>query len=38
MLAGLYGLWIAWGKPLREWVRVGAIVAIAPVDLGADAT
>jgi len=31
VLAGLYGLWIAWGKPLREWQRVGALVAIAPV-------
>jgi len=31
LLAGLYGLWLAWGRPLREWIRVGAIVAIAPV-------
>ena len=31
VLAGLYGLWIAWGTPLREWLRVGAIVAIAPL-------
>ena len=31
LLAGIYGLWIAWGKPLREWIRVGAIVAFAPV-------
>jgi hypothetical protein len=31
LLAGLYGLRLAWGKPLREWVRVGAIVAFAPV-------
>jgi hypothetical protein len=31
LLAGLYGLWLAWGKPLREWVRVGVIVAFAPV-------
>ena len=31
VLAGVYGVWIAWGKPLREWIRVGAIVAFAPV-------
>ena len=31
LLAGVYGLWMVWGKPLREWVRVGAIIAIAPV-------
>jgi hypothetical protein len=31
VLAGLYGLWLAWGRPLREWVRVAAIVAIAPL-------
>ncbi len=31
LLAGVYGLWMAWGQPLREWVRVGAIIAIAPV-------
>lgn len=31
VLAGAYGLWLAYGKPLREWVRIGAIVAIAPV-------
>jgi hypothetical protein len=31
LLAGFYGLWIAWGKPLREWVRVAAIMAVAPV-------
>jgi len=31
LLAGLYGIWMAWGRPLREWVRVGATVAIAPV-------
>ena len=31
VLAGLYGLWMAWGKPLGAWVRAGALVAIAPV-------
>nr|MBA3746704.1 hypothetical protein [Solirubrobacterales bacterium] len=31
VLAGLYGLWIAWGKPLRAWVRVSVLVAFAPV-------
>ncbi len=31
VLAGLYGLWIAWGRALREWLRVAAIAAIAPV-------
>ena len=31
VLAGLYGIRIAWGRPLREWVRVGAIMSIAPV-------
>ncbi len=31
VLAGLYGIWLAWGRPLREWVRVGAIMSIAPV-------
>jgi hypothetical protein len=31
LLAGAYGVWIAWGKPLREWVRVAALAAIAPV-------
>jgi hypothetical protein len=31
LLAGAYGVWIAWGKPLRAWVRVAAIAAIAPV-------
>jgi hypothetical protein len=31
VLAGLYALRIAWGRPLREWVRTGLIVAIAPV-------
>ena len=31
LLAGIYGLWLVAGKPLREWVRVGAIIAIAPV-------
>ncbi len=31
LLAGLYGLWVAWGKPLREWVKVSVIMAIAPV-------
>lgn len=31
VLAGLYALWIVWGRPLRQWVRAGAIVAVAPV-------
>ncbi len=31
LLAGLYGVWMAWRQPLREWVRVGAIVAVAPI-------
>ncbi len=31
VLAGLYGLWIAWGKPLAAWVRVGVLVAFAPL-------
>ena len=31
LLAGIYGLWLVWGKPLREWVKVGAIMAFAPV-------
>jgi hypothetical protein len=31
LLAGVYGIWIAWGRPLREWVRVGVLVAVAPV-------
>jgi hypothetical protein len=31
LLAGLYGIWIAWGRPLREWLRVGVLVAFAPV-------
>jgi hypothetical protein len=31
VLAGLYGLWLAWGRPLGEWVRVAAILAVAPV-------
>ena len=31
LLAGFYGLWIAWGKPLREWVKVSVLMAIAPV-------
>jgi hypothetical protein len=31
VLAGLYGIRMAWGRPLGAWVRVGAIVAIAPV-------
>jgi hypothetical protein len=31
LLAGLYGIWIAWGRPPRDWVRVGAIVAFAPL-------
>ena len=31
LLAGFYGLWMIWGTPFREWVRVGLIVMIAPV-------
>ncbi len=31
LLAGLYGLWMVWRRPLREWVRIGAIIAVAPV-------
>jgi hypothetical protein len=31
LLAGIYGIWMAWGKPPRTWLRVVAIVAIAPV-------
>jgi hypothetical protein len=31
VLAGLYGLWLVWGRGFGEWVRVGAIVAVAPV-------
>ena len=31
VLAALYALWIVWGRPLGEWVRAAAIVAIAPV-------
>jgi len=31
VLAGLYALWIVWGRPLAVWVRTGAIVAVAPV-------
>jgi len=31
LLAGFYGIWIAWGKPLREWVRVTVLMFIAPV-------
>ena len=31
LLAGFYGLWIAWGKPLGAWLRVAALVAFAPV-------
>jgi hypothetical protein len=31
LLAGIYGLWIAWGEPLRAWLRVGVLVAFAPV-------
>lgn len=31
VLAAVYGVWLARGRPLREWVRIGAIVAIAPV-------
>jgi hypothetical protein len=31
LLAGFYGIWIAWGRPLREWLRVAVLVAFAPV-------
>jgi hypothetical protein len=31
LLAGGYGLWIGWGKPPRDWIRIVAIVAFAPV-------
>ena len=31
VLAGLYGLWLAWGRPPAEWVRIAAILAVAPV-------
>jgi hypothetical protein len=31
LLAGIYGIWLAWGKPTRAWLRAGAIVAIAPL-------
>jgi hypothetical protein len=31
VLAGLYGIWIAWGMPPRAWVRVGALVVAAPL-------
>ena len=31
VLAGFYGLWLVWGRSFGEWVRVGVIVAIAPV-------
>lgn len=31
LLAAAYGVWVSWGKPLRAWVRVGVIVAFAPV-------
>ncbi|MEY2515458.1 MAG: hypothetical protein QOJ89_2816 [bacterium] len=31
LLAGIYGLWIAWGKPLGAWLRVAVLVAFAPV-------
>ncbi|MEA2221464.1 MAG: hypothetical protein QOJ35_4090 [Solirubrobacteraceae bacterium] len=31
LLAGVYGLWMAWGKPPGVWLRAGAIVAVAPV-------
>ncbi|HEV7806739.1 MAG TPA: hypothetical protein VGO80_13020 [Solirubrobacteraceae bacterium] len=31
LLAGSYGIWIAWGRPLRDWVRVGVLVGFAPV-------
>ncbi|MDP2712495.1 MAG: hypothetical protein Q8O56_14870 [Solirubrobacteraceae bacterium] len=31
VLAGLYGLWIVWGRPLGAWIRAGLIVAIAPL-------
>ena len=31
VLAGVYGLYLVWKEPPREWVRVGVIVAFAPV-------
>jgi hypothetical protein len=31
LLAGLYAIRMAWGRPLGDWLRAGAIVAIAPV-------
>jgi hypothetical protein len=31
LLAGIYAVWIAWGRPLGAWLRAGALVAIAPV-------
>jgi len=31
VLAGLYGLYVAWGRPFAVWVRVGVIVAVAPL-------
>ena len=30
VLAGLYALRIVWGRPLAQWLRAGAIVAVAP--------
>lgn len=31
LLAGVYGIWMAWGKAPRAWLRVAAIAAIAPL-------
>jgi hypothetical protein len=31
VLTGLYGLYVAWGRPPRVWVRAGLIVAVAPL-------
>jgi len=31
VLAGLYAIRIAWGRPLRQWIGAGLICALAPV-------
>jgi hypothetical protein len=31
VLAGVYGLFVVWRRPLRVWLRTGLIVAIAPL-------
>jgi len=31
LLAGMYALWLSWGRPLGAWVRAGVCVALAPV-------